>query len=154
MSELLGSFTLVRAGVDCSYGANPALASLPIHFENFMIEYEQSLDHVVLNLNCLNNGLVDKETHNFNPVGISNLAYSLVPENLPLNFQDRDACDMVVACIVSLFMRHLLSDDSASTAMMVSAFKGAPPGTMTPPQKNLLAVIPESWIVSTDGTIY
>jgi hypothetical protein len=99
-----------------------------------MNEYEQSLDNVILNLHHLNNGFVDEETHNFNPVCISNLVPILVPKHLHLDIQESDAHDMVVVCLASLGTKHLLSNDGASTTTVVRAFKGAPPSTAAAPK--------------------
>ena len=41
---------------------------------------------------------------------------------------------MVVACLVSLGTKYLLSDDVVPTAKMVSTFKGAHPGTAAAPK--------------------
>ena len=67
-----------------------AFAHLQNRFKNFMTDYEQSLDHAVLNLKHLNNGFVDKERRNFNPIRILNLVHILMPKHLHLDFQDSD----------------------------------------------------------------
>jgi len=121
---------VAHPGMHCTH----ALARLPNWFKNVMTDYEQSLDHAILNLKHLNNGFVEEEISNFNPICILNLVHILMPKHLHLDFEDTDACDMVVACLVSLGTKYLLSHDVAPTATMVSAFKGAPSGTAATPK--------------------
>ena len=97
MSELMSSLTLVTAERTCFHGAGHALVPLPPRVDDFIGEFEQKMLQVEKKL-----------SQRFDPFAAWLEIMDAVPISLHPNFEDRDACDKVIACLICLGTNYLI----------------------------------------------
>jgi hypothetical protein len=100
MSELLSNVTLGTAETKCFHVFPPSM-------ENFITVFGQKLDFVVNDSINRINGYPSV----CNPLDMWKKIMELIPSNLHPAYQDRDACEKLVACLASLGTNCLLHKD-------------------------------------------
>jgi hypothetical protein len=116
LDEHAMELTVRRKGVTCYHGAEPSRFPPPV--KDFVIELQKSIRTVITTIEQ------DEKQNNMNFALSMNQMMRLVPRNIHPNYNDKVACDSVVACLVSLGTNYICVEDCQNQLAIMGGWTG------------------------------
>ena len=117
LDEHAMDLTVRRKRVKCYHGAEPARFPPPV--KDFVIELQKSIRDVITTFEQQN----DKQ-NDMNFALSMNQMMRLVPRKIHPDYKDKDACNSVVACLVSLGTNYICVEDCQNQLSIVGGWTG------------------------------